>query len=355
MTMYFLLTLGQLVCVLGNFDPPTDSPAQRPPARTVTGLQPTPGEDGRTMEDVLQEFLTAMIEGDQTVLRRITLPNPELSLLWRGEKLTAAQKATTKAGVSSSSFRRLKVGDAVQTSGKKVVLDLDRINVGRQEIVVGNDPLPFVLVKDDYVWKVDASAIIAARGAAAAARERKTANSRPNWTADPKLIDQLGQETVVGGLAFRPPTAFEPGKYRSPLGPSSNWVSDERKDGSWASIIVSVGPADDDANHSLLVLVDALVAVQKSHAKDWSQDPPELGRIDDLVCARVRWSGTLTSARKELLGRRARGTVYIIAFGSKFVVVMLTDVMPDAEKSLPLCEASIQTLRRIPQTGKTHQ
>ncbi len=51
---------------------------------------------------------------------------------------------------------------------------------------------------------------------------------------------------------------------------------------------------------------------------------------------------------KGLLGRRMRGVVYLVALDDQLIEIMMQDVVPEADKTLPLCEASALTLRRSP-------
>jgi hypothetical protein len=303
-------------------------------------------KENNTPEEALNNFLTAMVENDQAGIRRTALPNPELSLLWRGEKLTPAQKAIAKASMDPSKFRRLKIGDVVQVPhGPKIVMDEKRINERTQHIVLPDGPLPFLLVKVDNTWKVDASPLIVGRLAAAAVSERNAAKSRPNWVAETKWLERLATETAIDGLKFRPPAEYGPVKIAVPSGQSSGWLGKRRQDGTFASIIVIVVAAGADQNRPLSSLLDlALPQIQKQYEKDWKQSPVELGRIDGLAGARVRWSGAPTEGRKEYIGRKMHGVVYLLSYGSKFVQIMIQDVADD-DAPLALCEASALTLR----------
>jgi hypothetical protein len=305
--------------------------------------QPAPA----TPESVLKDFLTALEKIDAPGIRRTAAPDPELSLLWQGQPLNVVEKGMLKAASGPSPFRRLKVGDQAPDVGERQILDATRINATHQEIKIGDCPALVRLIQIDSVWKVDASALIAVRSAVAVAHEREIAGARPNWTADAKLLDQLAPETVVDGLSFRPPAAFQPFQLQTPH-PSSAWCSEQRKDGSWATFTVLVNPAGEDTNHSLGLFLDLTLEPHKKWHKDWNRSPVEFGRIDNFPCARARWSGTCTAAAKGLHGRRMRGVVYVVACGSKFVQIAMQDVVPEDDKSLPLCEASALTLQRVP-------
>ncbi|HEV8000710.1 MAG TPA: hypothetical protein VGP63_12575 [Planctomycetaceae bacterium] len=300
-----------------------------------------------TPEEALKDFLAAMIENDQAGIQRTALPNPELSLLWHSDKLTPAQKAIARAEINPSSFRRLKVGDRVKLpGGQKIVFDKNWINDRRQAISVSDGPLPFILVKVKDEWRVDATPLIAGRLAAAAVGERHTAAGRPNWVPDAKLLNQLGDETTIDGLKIRIPAGFRPVKTEVP-GHSSAWVGTKRPDGTFPEIVIYVVPASDYGNRPLTSRLEfTLPELQKEYGKDWSQSAVELGRIDDLVCARARWSGTGTAGPKELVGKKMQGAIYLMEHGDMLVEVMIRDQWAEGKNSFPLCEASVLTLRR---------
>jgi hypothetical protein len=301
-----------------------------------------------TPEETLKDFLTAMIENDQAGIQRTALPNPELSLLWHSDKLTPAQKAIARAEINPSSFRRLKVGDRVKLpGGQKIVFDKNWINDRRQAISVSDGPLPFILVKVKDEWRVDATPLIAGRLAAAAVGERHTAAGRPNWVPDAKWLNQLGDETTIDGLKIRIPSGFRPVKTQVPAGHSSAWVGTKRQDGTFPEIVIYVVPASDYGNRPLTSRLEfTLPELQKEYGKDWSQSAVELGRIDDLVCARARWSGTGTAGPKELVGKKMQGAIYLMEHGDMLVEVMIRDQWAEGKNSFPLREASVLTLRR---------
>jgi len=345
MVLRFLLAIAQ-IGLLAQLEPPGRSTNEQT-TQSTTKPAATGAAATETPEQVLSAFLTAMLERDDAGIRRTALPDRELSILLNSQPLTATQKAIAKAALNPASFRRLKVGDRITLhGGKTILLDKSRINERRQEITLRGAPLPFILVNVNGEWKVDASALVAARNAAAATRERATA-SRAKWMADAKLMDQLGNETTVDDLKFRPPASFRTVKVPIPIGRASGWTGAPRKNGSFPSIVVLVIPDEADANRPLGTLVEeSLVEIQKRYGADWTRSPVELGQIDNLPSARARWSATLVAGRKDVLGRKTRGVLYLIKHGSKFVQVMIQDAAQGADKSLPICEASALTLRR---------
>ena len=180
MATALLLVLLQACCLLVNFDPPQQAGNTIPPAQSATKAPGDHKAGPRTPEETIKAFVTAMFDEDQDGIRRTALPNPDLALLWQGDKLTAVQRAMAIAELKSWRFRRLKVGDEVQLpGGKKFVIDENRVDERHLMISVTDSPLPFLLVKVGQEWKVDASPVIASRKAAAAVRRRRATQKEP--------------------------------------------------------------------------------------------------------------------------------------------------------------------------------
>jgi hypothetical protein len=342
------LHLVAVLALIFLFDAQRAATAELAPAPSKSAStrdQPAAG----TPEGVLHEFLIAMGEGDRAGIERTAMPNPELWRVWQSQPLTPVQKAMMKAAIVPSSFRRLKVGDVVRVgNGKKLVLDANRVNDHTVMITSKDMPLPFILVKGDAGWKVDASPMIAGRKAAEAARERHRAGNGPNWTADEKLLVRLAKDTELDGFAFRPPAGYRPLTVSLHHGHASGWISARSKQGLAASIIVTIIPTKSEGSRTLSSILElSLSPFKQRYGLDWSRTPDELGRVDNMPCARAKWSGTCTVGPKELLGKHLKGMIYVIEADNKFVQVLIKGVLPEDENALPLCEASALTLRRV--------
>jgi hypothetical protein len=342
--MYLFVTLTLMFFI----DAQIAATAEQPPAPSKpAGARDQPARG--TPEGVLIEFLNAMGEGDRAGIERTAAPNRELWRLWQSQPLTPVQKALIKAAIVPSSFRRLKVGDVVRLgNGKKLVLDANRVNDHTVMITSKDMPLPFILVKGDAGWKVDASPIIAGRQAAEAVRERHRAGNGPNWTADEKLLVRLAKDTELDGFAFRPPAGYRPLAVPLHNGHASGWIAARSKHSSAATIIVTVIPTRSEGNRTLSSVLElSLSPFKQRYGLEWSRSPDELGRIDKMTCARAKWSGTCTVGPKELIGKHLKGMIYVMEADNKLVQVLIKGVMPEDEDALPLCEASALTLRRV--------
>jgi hypothetical protein len=321
--------------------------AQAPAPSKPAGARDQPAAG--TPEAVLIEFLNAMGEGNRAGIERTAVPHPELWRLWQSPPLTPVQKAMMKAAIVPSAFRRLKVGEVVQLgNGKELKIDANRINDHTLMIASKDMPLPFILVKGDAGWKVDASPMIAGRKAAEAVRERHRAGNGPTWTADEKLLVRLSKDTTIDGFAFRPPAGYRPLTVSLHTGHASGWIAARNKQSSAASIIVTVIPMKSESSRTLSSILElSLSPFKQRYGLEWSRTPDELGRIDNMTCARAKWSGTCTVGPKELVGKHLKGMIYVMESDNKFVQVLIKGVLPEDEDALPLCEASALTLRRV--------
>ena len=185
--------------------------------------------------------------------------------------------------------------------------------------------------------------------AAAQTRLRRAVARIGNWKADSQLLNQLGEETTVEGLKFRPPARYRPFNVPLKAGRASAWIERGREQGAAGSIVVSVIPRNPDNHSDLTTILDrSLGPYKRRYAKDWSRSDAEQGKIAGLLCARAHWSGTCTEGPKELLGKPMHGIVYVEECGDKLVQVLIKGGDPGFERSLPVCETSALTLQKAP-------
>ncbi|HEV3417304.1 MAG TPA: hypothetical protein VG056_10835 [Pirellulales bacterium] len=329
---------GSVNATVTNSDSTTRS-AKTPQTESVVEARGEP-------EDVLRRFLMASLSHDETGIRATTLPNPEVSLLWQGPRVSSSE---TSEAIKSVAFRRLKVGDEVKISGgKKLLLDETYVNENRQQITGPDFPFPFILVKESDGWKVDAFPIIAARKAAAAEmRKNADTSSTPTWSPDSTLLEKLSQEMTLTGWRLRPPAEYKFVEQNAPPVKVFIWAGPVQKDETFATMTMLLLPAGPVEKNSELgsLLTESLKEIEKRR-DTWTTSPPESGRIGDLDFIRARWSGVCTVGKKQLIGKKMHGVVYLAKDSDAIVEIMLEDVEPNHEKSLPICEAAVWTLRR---------
>ncbi len=127
-------------------------------------------------ETAIREMMFSMLVNDSEGIKKWILPNPDAEVLWHGQAPPKEALPEIKRQIAAIPFRRLVVGETVDLpGGKKLAVTSEMVNENRLMIVDTTEPgIPFILVKKDGQWKVDAGPIIAARQAAQKARERQS-------------------------------------------------------------------------------------------------------------------------------------------------------------------------------------
>ena len=124
-----------------------------------------------TADATLRTFVMAMAAGDEETLRAVTLPNPDLDWLLRGEDGPARGLSELKQQVIKARVDRLKAGDRVRISGKEVhVIAATEVGRDRAALKIEGSPAYAPLQKVKGHWKVDPAPFIAAKKAAAGAK-----------------------------------------------------------------------------------------------------------------------------------------------------------------------------------------
>lgn len=130
--------------------------------------------DQSSPEYALRQFLNAMLSGDKEGISRTALPHERLDVLVSENQPPQGILAAMKQQMQAAPISRLSVGDTVTLpDGRKLTLDSSWVNENRQQLTMPGNPIPFILVRTDGQWKVDAAPIIAGRLAAKAAEKRR--------------------------------------------------------------------------------------------------------------------------------------------------------------------------------------
>ncbi len=126
-----------------------------------------------TPEEALRTFMVAAVAHDEATLREVTLEDPELVWLLRGQPAPAAAVERMRGLAADMRIKRLKPGDQFKMpQGRVAVIGPDEVTEDRAVVVPEGAPVPVRLERINGHWKVDASPAIAARKAAAAAQQR---------------------------------------------------------------------------------------------------------------------------------------------------------------------------------------
>lgn len=182
-------------------------------------------------------------------------------------------------------------------------------------------------------------------GGGATARAQQ-ATALPQWSPSQKLLTKLGALVSVEGFLLQPPDNYTLVVPDSgvPEGVSSYvWVGPGRKDETHPILMLNllVPPAGDAQKVTLAQVATTLLAEIKSARRDWTQTPAEAGTVQGLKFVRIGWTGV---DRKEK--RKMQGWLMVAREGDTFIEFASQDVVPYAEQTLALAEASARTFKR---------
>lgn len=121
-------------------------------------------------EEALRTFMVAAVAHDEAGLRAITLPDPELDWLVRGEPAPEEVVARMRTLAKAMKIRRLKPGDRIRgPQGKVAAVSPDDVGEDRALLLPEGAPTPIRARRVDGKWKIDARPAINQRKEAAAA------------------------------------------------------------------------------------------------------------------------------------------------------------------------------------------
>ncbi|MCC6126156.1 MAG: hypothetical protein IT426_14435 [Pirellulales bacterium] len=125
-------------------------------------------------EEAVVNFMLAVMMGDKAAIENAILPNPESAILAEGQHAPETVHEVLKSQMRITPYLRLKPGDSFSIgNGKTHVVQDSEITADRLLISIKGAPLPFILVRSNGVWKVDAGPVIAGRKSAAAAAGKR--------------------------------------------------------------------------------------------------------------------------------------------------------------------------------------
>lgn len=154
------------------------SPAQtktRPRAATGTASAKIEVVDS-TPEDALRTFMLATMAHDEAALRVVTLPNPDLDWLLKGQVVPPDAVKEASVFIAKLPIRRMKAGDRfTMPKGKTYAVPASQVGEDKAVLLPEGAPIPTRLQKVKGHWKVEADPIIAGRKAADAARKKAEA------------------------------------------------------------------------------------------------------------------------------------------------------------------------------------
>jgi hypothetical protein len=132
-----------------------------------------PGTADATPEEALRTFMVAVVTHDKATLRDLSLPNPELDWLVRGEAPPAEVVDRVRTLAKAMKIRRLKAGDRIRgPQGVPVEVRKEDVGEDRALLLPEGAPEPVRLQRVEGRWKVDARPAISQRKQAATAPQK---------------------------------------------------------------------------------------------------------------------------------------------------------------------------------------
>jgi len=139
-----------------------------------------------TPEEALRTFMLALLAQDETAVRAVTVPDPDLSWLLKSQPLPPGAIKGASAQIAKQPIKRLKAGETITLArGRKVVVAPDDVGDDKAILLPQGAPIPTRLQRLKGRWKVDASPFIAGSKAADAARKKAEAEVK---SAPPKKV-----------------------------------------------------------------------------------------------------------------------------------------------------------------------
>lgn len=167
----------------------------------------------------------------------------------------------------------------------------------------------------------------------------------PQWSPSQTLLKKLGGVVRVEGYTLQPPAGYTlvvPDSGVSEGVSSYIWVGPGRKDGTHPILMLNflVPPIAQPQNLTLNQIANSLLVEIKAARRDWTQTPAEAGMVQGMKFVRIGWKGT---DRKEK--RKMQGWMLVAHEGDTFFELSSQDVVPAAQASLPIAEASARTFK----------
>lgn len=295
--------------------------------------------EAQTPATVLRAFLIALAEGDSAKGGGLIVANPDAEILWQGKAFPPEVFAELSRSLETG-LQPLKIGDRVELpGGKSIVVDESHVNDNRAEFTMPGNPVPFIVVKSDGQWRVDASTVIAARKAA-----RLASSPQSEWTLSDELLNELDAEVDAGfGFRVRAPKGFQLIQKGNP----SVWRGAARPDGSAATITLVLAEAGDDENPKSYLSVNSFEDFcrkmqSKVRAKlNWSNAATERGTIGGVPFNRSSMSGAAANGSAVI-----ESLCYQGVWQRTIIMFSTMDTAAHFAESSPLLEAVILSLRK---------
>jgi hypothetical protein len=171
-------------------------------------------------------------------------------------------------------------------------------------------------------------------------------NNQVAWTADPAMLNRLGEEVKIQGYRIRPPKGYTLHEQtidkRLKL---FTWRGQKRPNGSVPRLglsVISLLPQEE--NEPLRDSLDKLLLGMKGSQRkltNFSSSPPEEGQINGIPFLRTRLTGSNPAT-----GIKVQAFAYVGRDGPNMIIFSGQAREPDHEAPIKLTEAAVLTFKK---------
>ncbi len=172
------------------------------------------------------------------------------------------------------------------------------------------------------------------------------AASLPIWEPDTKMLDEMQPATPIDDYEVRAPKGYSLQPAPPNMPPAAKglaWTAANRANGTPPQFMVSVvsAPPEEAKNFTAEQRLDKRLDAVKASMANWTQSPPEGGRINGVTFVRAYWTATHVGIKREM-----HGFLYVAKEGSKFIYLSSQDAEPNNESARKLAETAALSFKK---------
>ena len=168
------------------------------------------------------------------------------------------------------------------------------------------------------------------------------------FAPDPSQLSKLDAEASFLGFAIRIPKDFEFTAMKDPLEGAMTCASmgQPRSDKTRPTIELTfiTPPASEQKNVTLAFAVTEYLGSLKANRSPFVHSQIQSGEINGIPYKHGTWTGTIKSQKREM-----KGEFYIAKDRDMVIELICQDVVPGADSTIALMDASLRTFRKVSQ------
>ena len=172
------------------------------------------------------------------------------------------------------------------------------------------------------------------------------------WKPDPKLLDDLTDETKVSSYTFRLPEGYsevpqppEMAAQRQNGFDSHVYSMSRRSDGTAATLgfVVATPPSGMAGNLTLNDALEGTLEQKKHQWQGFTESPVQDGQINGTTFKRVYFKGTVSGAAGT---HTAHGFAYVALDGKSILSFQAEDIEPYNDETISTAQAAVLTFHK---------